>query len=101
MSVPLSYYLSLSAILFFLGAVGMMTRRNTIVMLMCVELMMNAVNLTLVALSRSLNAMNGQMIVFFVLAIAAAEVSVGLAIIINMFRQRKTIDPDEMTSLQG
>jgi len=70
-------------------------------MLMCVELMMNAVNLTLVALSRSLNAMNGQMIVFFVLAIAAAEVSVGLAIIINMFRQRKTIDPDEMTSLQG
>jgi len=100
-SVPLSYYLSLSAILFFLGAVGMMTRRNTIVMLMCVELMMNAVNLTLVALSRSLNAMNGQMIVFFVLAIAAAEVSVGLAIIINMFRQRKTIDPDEMTSLQG
>jgi len=79
----------------------MMTRRNTIVMLMCVELMMNAVNLTLVALSRSLNAMNGQMIVFFVLAIAAAEVSVGLAIIINMFRQRKTIDPDEMTSLQG
>ncbi len=79
----------------------MMTRRNTIVMLMCVELMMNAVNLTLVALSRSLNAMNGQMIVFFVLAIAAAEVSVGLAIIINMFRHRKTIDPDEMTSLQG
>jgi NADH-quinone oxidoreductase subunit K len=99
--VPLSYYLTLSGFLFFLGVVGMLTRRNTIVMLMCVELMMNAVNLTFVALSHYLHSMNGQMFVFFIVAVAAAEVSVGLAIIINLFRLKATIDPDEINRMQG
>jgi NADH-quinone oxidoreductase subunit K len=99
--VPLSWYLMLSAILFFLGVVGMMTRRNTIVMLMCIELMMNAANLSFVAMSRYLHSMNGQMFVFFIVAIAAAEVSVGLAIIINLFRLKASVDPDDMNRLQG
>ncbi len=99
--VPLSWYLSLSAILFFLGVVGMMTRRNTIIMLMCIELMMNAANLTFVALSHYLHSMNGQMFVFFIVAIAAAEVSVGLAIIINLYRLKASVDPDDMNRLQG
>jgi NADH-quinone oxidoreductase subunit K len=99
--VPLSYYLTLSGFLFFLGVVGMLTRRNTIVMLMCVELMMNAVNLTFVALSHYLHSMNGQMFVFFIVAVAAAEVSVGLAITINLFRLKATIDPDEINRMQG
>jgi NADH-quinone oxidoreductase subunit K len=99
--VPLSWYLLLSAILFFLGVVGMMTRRNTIIMLMCIELMMNAANLAFVAMSRYLHSMNGQMFVFFIVAIAAAEVSVGLAIIINLFRLKASVDPDDMNRLQG
>jgi NADH-quinone oxidoreductase subunit K len=99
--VPLSYYLTLSGFLFFLGVVGMLTRRNTIVMLMCVELMMNAVNLSFVAFSHYLHSMNGQMFVFFIVAVAAAEVSVGLAIIINLFRLKETIDPDEINRMQG
>jgi NADH-quinone oxidoreductase subunit K len=99
--VPLSYYLTLSGFLFFLGVVGMLTRRNTIVMLMCAELMMNAVNLTFVAFSHYLHSMNGQLFVFFIVAVAAAEVSVGLAIIINLFRLKETIDPDEINRMQG
>ena len=99
--VPLAYYLTLSGFLFFLGVVGMLTRRNTIVMLMCVELMMNAVNLTFVAFSHYLHSMNGQLFVFFIVAVAAAEVSVGLAIIINLFRLKETIDPDEINRMQG
>ena len=99
--VPLSYYLSVAAFLFFLGVVGILTRRNTLVILMSIELMMNAVNLTFVALSKFLHSMNGQMFVFFVTAVAAAEVSVGLAIIIAIFRNKATVDVDKMDSLQG
>lgn len=99
--VPLSYYLSVAAFLFFLGVVGILTRRNTLVILMCIELMMNAVNLTFVALSKFLHSLNGQMFVFFVTAVAAAEVSVGLAIIIAIFRNKSTVDVDKLDSLQG
>ena len=99
--IPLSYYLSVAAFLFFLGVVGMLTRRNTLVILMCIELMMNAVNLTFVALSAYLHSLNGQMFVFFVTAVAAAEVSVGLAIIITIFRNKSTVDVDKLDSLQG
>ena len=99
--VPLSYYLSVAAFLFFLGVVGILTRRNTLVILMCIELMMNAVNLTFVALSKFLHSLNGQMFVFFVTAVAAAEVSVGLAIIIAIFRNKATVDVDKLDSLQG
>jgi NADH-quinone oxidoreductase subunit K len=81
--------------------VGMLTRRNTLVMLMCVELMMNAVNLTFVAMARYLQSYHGQLFVFFVMAVAAAEVSVGLAIIINLFRLKETTDPDEISELHG
>ncbi len=99
--IPLSYYLSVAAFLFFLGVVGILTRRNTLVMLMCIELMMNAVNLTFVAMSAYLHSLNGQMFVFFVTAVAAAEVSVGLAIIIAIFRNKSTVDVDKLDSLQG
>lgn len=99
--VPLSYYLSVAAFLFFLGVVGILTRRNSLVILMCIELMMNAVNLTFVALSKFLHSLNGQMFVFFVTAVAAAEVSVGLAIIIAIFRNKSTVDVDKLDSLQG
>jgi NADH-quinone oxidoreductase subunit K len=99
--IPLSYYLSVAAFLFFLGVVGILTRKNTLVILMCIELMMNAVNLTFVALSAYLHSLNGQMFVFFVTAVAAAEVSVGLAIIIAIFRNKATVDVDKLDSLQG
>ncbi len=100
-TIPLSYYLSVAAFLFFLGIVGMLTRKNVLIVLMCIELMMNAVNLTFVALSRYLHSVNGQMFVFFITAVAAAEVSVGLAIIITIFRNKNTINVDKMDSLQG
>jgi len=99
--IPLSYYLSVAAFLFFIGIVGILTRRKILIILMSIELMMNAVNLTFVALSRYLHSMNGQMFVFFVTAVAAAEVSVGLAIIIAIFRNKNTVDVDKLDSLQG
>ena len=99
--IPLSYYLSVAAFLFFLGIVGILTRRNTLIILMCIELMMNAVNLTFVALSKYLQSMNGQLFVFFITAVAAAEVSVGLAIIIAIYRNKKTVDVDKLDNLQG
>jgi NADH-quinone oxidoreductase subunit K len=98
--VPLHYYLFLSAILFAIGAAGVVIRRNLIVVLMSIELMLNAVNLTFIAFARALGSMEGQVIVFFVMTVAAAEAVIGLAIIISIFRHRQTLDPQEMLLLR-
>jgi NADH-quinone oxidoreductase subunit K len=98
--VPLEYYLFLSAIIFAIGVIGVLIRRNLIVVLMSIELMLNAVNLTFIAFSNSLGSMDGQVIVFFVMAVAAAEAVVGLAIIIAVFRHRQSLDPQEMQLLK-
>jgi NADH-quinone oxidoreductase subunit K len=98
--VPLNYYLVLSTIIFAIGVTGVIIRRNIIVILMSIELMLNAVNLTFVAFSRSIGSMDGQVIVFFVMTVAAAEAVVGLAIVISVFRHRQTLDPQEMQLLK-
>ena len=98
--VPLEYYLILSAIIFAIGVIGVLIRRNLIVVLMSIELMLNAVNLTFVAFANSLGSMDGQVIVFFVMAVAAAEAVVGLAIVISVFRHRQSLDPQEMQLLK-
>src|SRR5205823_13531373 len=99
-TAPLTWYLGLSAALFAIGAVGVLIRRNVIVIFMAIELMLNAVNLTFVALARSLGSMDGQVIVFFVMTVAAAEAAVGLAIILSMFRNRETTNADELATLK-
>jgi NADH-quinone oxidoreductase subunit K len=91
----------LSAILFCIGALGVLLRRNALVIFMCIEMMLNAVNLTFVALSRQLQSLDGQIFVFMVMAVAAAEVAVGLAIIISIFRQRQTTNVDDINLLRG
>ncbi len=93
--VPLSWYLALSAVLFTIGVAGFLLQRNIISLFMCIELMLNSVNLTLVAFSRFLNQNTGQLFVFIVMAIAAAEAAVGLAIMIAVFRNRETLSIDE------
>jgi len=98
--VPSSYYLILSAILFSLGAVGVLVRRNALVMLMSVEMMLNAVNLTLITYSYLLGDVAGQVFVLMVMAVAAAEVAVGLAIVVSLFRHKGTTDVDEMSLLK-
>jgi len=98
--VPTSWYLALSAVLFAIGAVGVLVRRNIIVVFMAIELMLNAVNLTFVAFARQLGTMDGQVIVFFVMTVAAAEAAVGLAIIIAAFRNRPTVNADELAVLR-
>ena len=98
--VPLEYYLILSAVVFAIGVIGVLTRRNLIVILMSIELMLNAVNLTFVAFSRFLGSMEGQVAVFFVMTVAAAEAVIGLAIIISVFRHRQSLDPQEMQLLK-
>ncbi|TAK25595.1 MAG: NADH-quinone oxidoreductase subunit NuoK [Chloroflexota bacterium] len=98
---PISYYLILSAVLFTIGVVGFCVRKNPLVMFMSVEIMLNAANLTFVAFSRYLNIIDGQVIVFFIMAVAAAEVVVGLAIIVAIFRLRASIDVDEVNALRG
>jgi NADH-quinone oxidoreductase subunit K len=98
--VPLEYYLILSAVVFAIGVIGALVRRNLIVVLMSIELMLNAVNLTFVAFSRFLGLMQGQVIVFFVMAVAAAEAVIGLAIVISVFRHRQSLDPREMRLLK-
>jgi NADH-quinone oxidoreductase subunit K len=100
MSVPLPFYLGLSAVLFTVGVAGVLTRRNAIVVFMCIELMLNSVNLTLVAFSAFLNDITGQALVFFVMAVAAAEAAVGLAIVIAIFRNKKTVNIDEINILR-
>jgi len=101
MQVPLSAYLILSAVLFSIGVVGVLVRRNPLIVFMSIELMLNAVNLSFVALSRYLDSADGQMFVFIVLTVAAAEVVVGLALIVAIFRSRRNIDVDEMNILRG
>ena len=98
--VPISYYLTLSAFMFLVGCFGVMVRRDTIVVFMCIELMLNAANLTFVAFSRSQGNLDGQVIVFFVMAVAAAEAAVGLAIIIALYRNRETLNIDDASSMK-
>ena len=93
--VPTSYFLILGAVLFSIGVCGVLTRRNGIVIFMSIELMVNAVNLTFLAYARDLHSLHGQIFVFFIMAIAAAEAAIGLAIFIGLFRHRETIDVDE------
>ncbi|HEX8771795.1 MAG TPA: NADH-quinone oxidoreductase subunit NuoK [Acidimicrobiales bacterium] len=101
MTVPGVWYLSLAALLFTIGAVGLLVRRNVLVMFMCVELMLNAVNLTFVTFARKLDDVGGQSVVFFVLVVAAAEVVVGLGIIVNIFRRRPGATADDASLLRG
>lgn len=98
--VTLQHYLLISAILFAVGTVGVLTRRNAIVIFMCVELMLNAVNLTFIALSKFLGNLDGQVFVFFVMTVAAAEAAVGLALMIAFFKNRESIDVEEMNLMK-
>jgi NADH-quinone oxidoreductase subunit K len=97
----LSWYLVLAAFLFVIGMVGVMVRRNPLVMFMCIELMLNAVNLSFVAIGRRLDSIDGQSIVFFVLVVAAAEVVVGLGIIVSIMRRRTEVTADDLVGLRG
>ncbi|HLP18142.1 MAG TPA: NADH-quinone oxidoreductase subunit NuoK [Bacteroidota bacterium] len=98
--VPLNYYLLLSAFMFSIGVLGVVVRRNAIIVFMCIELMLNSVNLTLVALSAYIGDPTGQMLVFFVMVVAAAEAAVGLTIIIALFRNKQTVNIDEINLLK-
>jgi NADH-quinone oxidoreductase subunit K len=99
--VPISYYIILSAILFTIGAVGVLIRRNALIIFMSVELMLNAANLAFLAFSSVIQSFSGQIFVFFVIAVAAAEVAVGLALIVEIFKSKRSIDVDQMSSLKG
>ena len=101
MSVPAACYLDLSAVLFALGTVGVLVRRSALIVFMSIELMLNAVNLTLVTFARLRGTVDGQVLVFFVLVTAAAEVVVGLAIIVDVYRSRETVDVDAADVLRG
>ena len=100
MEVPLNWYLSLSAVLFTIGVLGVLLRRNVIIVFMSIELMLNAVNLSLVALSQFMGNVDGQVLVFFVISVAAAEAAIGLAIVIALFRKRVTVNVDELNLLK-
>ena len=97
---PLGWYMGLSALLFAIGVFGVLSRRNVIVIFMAIELMLNAVNLAFVAIARHQGSMDGQVIVFFVMTVAAAEAAVGLAIVIALFRHRESLNPDTFTALK-
>jgi len=99
--VPLQFFIALSVIMFGLGILGVLTRRNAIVIFMSLELMFNAANLAFIAFARYYQTLNGQMFVFFVMTVAAAEVAVGLALIVAIFRSRGSIDVDDINSLKG
>ena len=101
MSIDPSWYLILAAGLFAIGAVGLLVRRNVLIMFMCIELMLNAANLTFVTFSRALHDIAGQTVVFFVLVVAAAEVVVGLGIVVAIFRRRSTTVADDLHILKG
>ena len=101
MTVTPGWYLALAAVLFVVGAAGILLRRNALVMFMSVELMLNAANLSFVAAGRQLGVLDGQAAVFFVMVVAAAEVVVGLAIIVTVFRRRATASVDELSGLKG
>jgi NADH-quinone oxidoreductase subunit K len=98
--IPLDYYLILSAVLFVIGVVGVVTRRNAIIIFMSLELMLNAVNLSMVAFSSYLGDIAGQMFVFFIMAVAAAEAAVGLAIVLALFRNKQTVYVDEINIMK-
>ncbi|MBI3960702.1 MAG: NADH-quinone oxidoreductase subunit NuoK [Chloroflexi bacterium] len=98
--IPTSYYLILAALIFATGATGVLVRRNALIIFMCVEMMLNSVNLTLIALSRQWGNLNGQIFVFVIMAVAAAEVAVGLAILIANTRHRRSINIDEINLLK-
>lgn len=98
--IPISYYLVVSALLFITGAIGVLMRRNALIMLMCLELMLNAVNLSFVAYARMLNDMGGHVFVFLSITVAAAEVAVGLAIILTIYRTKTTVDADYLTLMR-
>jgi NADH-quinone oxidoreductase subunit K len=100
-TITSTYYLTLAAALFTIGAVGLLVRRNTLVMFMCIELMLNAANLTFVSFAKALDDISGQVIVFFTLVVAAAEVAVGLAIIVAIFRRRQDVTADDLHALEG
>ncbi|MFZ6026366.1 MAG: NADH-quinone oxidoreductase subunit NuoK [Chloroflexota bacterium] len=99
--IPVEYYVALSAILFSIGAAGVLIRRNAILVFMSVELMLNAANLAFVAFARYHQAMEGQLLVFFVMTVAAAEVAVGLALIVTIFRTKQSIDIDQLSEMKG
>ncbi|UCC41544.1 MAG: NADH-quinone oxidoreductase subunit NuoK [Candidatus Aminicenantes bacterium] len=99
--IPLSYFLILSIILFVLGAIAFFVKRDLITMFMAVEVMLNAANLAFIALSRSSNSLDGQIIVFFIITVAAAEATVGLAIILLIFRQKKSIKSEDIRLMKG
>ena len=99
--VPTTYYLILAAVIFSIGVVGVLVRRNVLIIFMCVEMMLNAVNLTLLALSQQLGQLTGQIFAFMVMAVAAAEVAVGLAIVMAVVRHRDTTNVDDINLLKG
>jgi len=99
--VPLSWYLLLSAVLFALGAAGFLFRRNIITVFMCIELMLNGVNLSFIAFAYQLKQVNGHIFAFFVMVVAAAEAAVGLAIILTVFKNRATLNIDEINSMKN
>jgi NADH-quinone oxidoreductase subunit K len=99
--VPVDYYIILSAILFTIGVLGVLVRRNPLIVFMSIELMLNAANLAFVAFASYFKSFDGQIFVFFVIAVAAAEVAVGLALIVEIFKSRRNINVDEMNSLKG
>jgi NADH-quinone oxidoreductase subunit K len=98
--IPLSYYLVVSAVLFAIGTAGVFLRRNLITILLSIEIMLNAVNLSFVAFGRQFGNLDGQIIVFFVMTVAAAEAAVGLAIVIGLFRHRESLNPDAFAALK-
>jgi NADH-quinone oxidoreductase subunit K len=100
-TIPLSYYLAISGVLFIMGALGVLIRRNPLIIFMSIELMLNSANLAFVAFARSFGVLTGQIFVFFVMTVAAAEVAVGLALIVIIFRAKHSIDVDLMNSLKG
>jgi NADH-quinone oxidoreductase subunit K len=100
LSIPLEYYLILTAVIFLIGTIGVLTRRNAIIIFMCVELMLNSVNLTLVAFSQYLGNVIGQILVLLVMTVAAAEAAIGLAIVLALFRNKQTVYVDEIRLLK-
>lgn len=99
--IPLHYYITLSLILFLIGALGVIVRKNAIVVLMCIELMLNAVNLSFVAFSESTATLDGQIAVFFVIVVAAAEAAVGLAIMLSIFRNFRSVQTSDVARMKG
>ena len=99
--IPIAWSLTLSAVVFVIGLIGVLVRRNALIIFMSIELMLNSANLAFVAFSRQMNSLEGQVFVFFVMTVAAAEVAVGLAIIVNLFRLRESVFVDEINLLKG